>query len=105
LKTVIAILLLILGVAWPLALLLWLSNRFNRQPAISPRRLGLIIAITGVFPISLVLSAFRLLLPQFQASPVFTIVLLVSWVATAALFIGLWWSSVTERLAGGGEKG
>ena len=92
-RTVAAILLLVLGVIWPLASLLWLSGRLNRQPALSPRRLGLIIAVTGVFPISLVLMAFGLLLPQFQESPVFKVVVLVSWVATVALFIGLWWTS------------
>lgn len=104
-RTVVAILLLLVGVIWPLASLLWLSGRLNRQPALSPRRLGLIIAVTGVFPISLVLTAFGFLLPQFQESPIFKVVVLVSWVATIALFIGLGWTSAMERSAAGSEKG
>ncbi len=104
-RTVAAILFLILGVIWPLSVLIWLSAWLNRQPALSPRRLGLIISVTGVFPISLVLSAFGLLLPRLQGSPVFKVVLLVAWVATIVLFIGLWWTSAADRNAASGEKG
>jgi hypothetical protein len=105
LHIVAAILLLIIGVIWPLASLLWLSSRLNRTPTLSSQRLGLILALNLIFPISLILSAFGLLLPQLRESLAFKGALVVAWVATLGLFAGLWWSRTAEHRVSGGEKG
>lgn len=100
-----AVLLLGLGVIWPMASLLWLSARLSRTPPLSSRQSGLIIAVNGVFPISLVLSAFGLLLPGLRESLTFKGALLVAWVTALALFVGVWRTGATKRSVASGEKG
>jgi hypothetical protein len=105
LRILLAVLLLGLGVIWPMVSLLWLSARLNRTPPLSSRRAGFIIAVNGVFPMSLVLSAFGLLLPDLRASLAYKGVLLVAWATTLVLFAGLWWAGATKRSAASDEKG
>ncbi|MCX7670570.1 MAG: hypothetical protein N2439_10925 [Anaerolineae bacterium] len=64
------ILLLAAGVIFPLALLLWLSSRLSRPPALAPRRVGLWLAFNFVLPVGLVLWGLRLLSPRVAASAV-----------------------------------
>ena len=104
-RILLAVLLLGLGVIWPMASLLWLSTRLSRTPPLSSVQVGFIIALNGVFPISLVLSAFGLLLPGLRESLAYKGVLLVAWVTTLLLFAGLWWAGATKRSAASGEKG
>lgn len=100
-KTVAAILLLVVGVAWPLGWLLWLAGRLNRQPPMTPRLLGLLLALNFVVPISLILTALRLLLEPLRVSPVFRGVLLIAWAAVPVLAISAWLA--TKAAPGGAE--
>jgi hypothetical protein len=88
-----------------MASLLWLSARLNRTPPLSARETGLIIAVNGVFPISLVLSAFGLLLPGLRESLTFKGVLLIAWATALALFVALWRTGAAKQSAASNEKG
>ena len=73
--TVLGILALVGGVAFPMGLLVWLALRMNRKPALSSNRLGLILAFNGILPVGLVLLGLGWLAPSFGR---------LSWVRTDA---------------------
>lgn len=100
-RTVAAILLLVVGVAWPLGWLLWLAGRLNRKPPLTPRLLGFLLALNGVLPISFILTAFGLLLEPLRVSPIFKGVLLIAWAAVVVLAIGSW---RVKTVASGGPE-
>jgi len=87
-----ALVLLVVGVAWPLSWLVWLNARLNREPPLSPRQLGLLLALNFIFPVSLILTAFGMLLDPLGASVVFRVVLVTAWTAVAILALGVWWA-------------
>lgn len=72
---VLGILIMIAGVALPLAMVGWLAVRLNRKPAPPARLTGLVLAFNGVLPVGLVLVGLGLLAPSFWA---------LSWVRVAA---------------------
>jgi hypothetical protein len=84
------ILLLIIGVIYPMAILLWLNARLQRKPAPEPRQVSVILAFNGVFPLVLIglgiglLSARIWAMPAFQPALAFVgltalVLLLMSW--------------------------
>jgi len=92
--TIAVILLLVVGVAWPLGWLLWLAGRFNRKPPLTPTLLGFLLALNGILPVSLILTAFGLLLEPLRVSPIFKGVLLILWGAVVVLAIGSWQAKI-----------
>jgi hypothetical protein len=88
-RTLFAILLLVLGVVWPLGALLWLAMRLNRPPPPAPRQMGFILALTLLLPISLVLTGFGLLSPAVQGSQIYWGAVLASWLGVTAAGVGL----------------
>lgn len=74
--TIAGILVLIAGVILPMVMVGWLARRMGRKPALSPGRVGLLLAFNGVLPVGLVLLGLGLLSPGFWSA---------TWVRVAAI--------------------
>jgi len=88
-NTLLGILLVITGVFFPMAMLVWLSARMRRQPPPRPRQMGMWLAFNFVLPVGMVLLGLSLISPQFGAS---TVIRYATWAALGAalvLMIGL----------------
>jgi uncharacterized membrane protein len=99
--TVAGILVLLVGVAFPMGMLVWLNGRMRRQPALQPRQVGMLLALNGILPVGLVLVGFWLIYPPFGASPAARVAIVASGLAVLALLVALWWSSRSSRQTGG----
>ncbi len=66
-RTVLGILLVVIGVAYPMAAVFWLNQRMSRQPAMTSTQVGLALAFNGVLPVSLILAGIGLLVPRLGA--------------------------------------
>jgi|GEM_PF-1337533 hypothetical protein len=83
------ILLLAAGVLFPLALLIWLSSRLSRPPALAPRRVGMWLALNFLLPVGLVLWGLRLISPRVAASAALHVAASAALLAAALLALGL----------------
>jgi hypothetical protein len=99
------ILILIIGVAFPMVMLVWLNSRMRRQPGLQPRQVGMLLALNGILPLGLVLTGLWLIHPPFGASLVFKTVLLACGLAVLALLVGLWWTRRAAGRVGGSNAG
>jgi hypothetical protein len=99
-KTLAGILLLCLGVIFPMAMLFQMNRVLSRKPAPRPSRVGMLLALNGVLPVALIISGLMLLSTSFSASPALRVALIATWVASLALLIAL---SIGK--GAGGEKG
>ncbi len=63
-RIVAGILLLVIGIVFPMGMLAWLSSRFNRRPRPPARQVGLVLALNGFLPLALVLLGLGLMMPQ-----------------------------------------
>jgi hypothetical protein len=99
------ILILLIGVAFPMGMLVWLNGRMRRQPALQPRQVGMILALNGILPLGLVLIGLWLIYPPFGASLTFKAVLIASGLAVLVLLVGLWWTGKAARRKGGSDAG
>jgi hypothetical protein len=88
-QIVIGILLLVVGVALPMGMLLWLSARLGRKPALAPVQVGLLLAFNGVAPVSLVTLGLGLVSQRVWEAPWIRTAALASGLAAALLLIGL----------------
>jgi uncharacterized membrane protein (GlpM family) len=95
------ILLLIIGVIFPMAMLFQMNSVLSRKPVPRPSRVGMLLALNGVLPVALVLSGLMLLSARFSASPALGAAMIATWVTSAALLIVL----VIGRGAGRGKGG
>lgn len=93
------ILLLAAGVLFPLALLIWLSNRLGRSPALAPRRVGMWLALNFLLPVGLVLWGLRLIAPRVAASAVLQSAGTAALLAAALLALGLAAEALRHRRA------
>ena len=100
-RTLAGILLLIIGVIFPMAMLFQMNSVLSRKPAPRPSRVGMLLALNGVLPVALVLSGLMLLSARFSASPALRAAMIATWVTSAALLIVL----VIGRGGGGGKGG
>jgi len=103
LTTVAGILILIVGVAYPMAALIWLNGRLGRQPALAARHVGRIVAFNGVFPLSLIGLGVGLLSTGLWASLAFKMVLALTGLVSLVLLLILlpeW-----PIIRGGGDRG
>jgi hypothetical protein len=98
-RTVAAILMLVLAVAWPMGVLVWLAARLNRSPRPSPRWIGCLLALTLLLPTGLVLTGFGLLLPVLQNSRVFWGVVVAAWLGVLVSAAGLAWTARTSTVS------
>ena len=99
--TLTGIVVLLVGIAFPMGMLVWMNGRMRRQPALQPRQVGMILALNGILPIGLVLIGLWLLSPPFGASPAVRVAIITSGLAVTALLVGLWWSGRAAKRRGG----
>ena len=86
---VLGILLLLIGVAFPLALLFWLNGRLSRKPPLRPAQVGLLLAFNGVLPVGLILLGLGRLSPRLWASSVLRTASLAALIAAAVVLVVL----------------
>lgn len=95
-RTLAGILALVAGVVFPMAMLLWLSQRLNRQPSLAPARTGLLLALNGILPVGLILAGLVLLVPAIGAAPAARIGAMICLAAAAAIALVLALQGRTE---------
>jgi hypothetical protein len=78
------ILLVITGVFFPMAMLVWLGSRMRRQPPPRPRQVGMWLAFNIVLPVGMVLLGLSLISTQFGAS---TTIRYATWAALGAVLV------------------
>ena len=64
-RTLAGILLLIIGVIFPMAMLFQMNSVLSRKPAPRPSRVGMLLALNGVLPVALIISGLMLLSDRF----------------------------------------
>jgi uncharacterized membrane protein (GlpM family) len=105
LKTLAGILLLIIGVIFPMAMLFQMNSVLSRKPAPRPSRVGMLLALNGVLPVALIISGLMLLSDRFATSAALRAALIATWVASAALLIVVVIGRGTGGEKGGGDGG
>jgi len=104
-RTLAGILLLIIGVIFPMAMLFRMNSVLSRKPAPRPSRVGMLLALNGVLPLALIISGLMLLSDRFAASPALRAALIATWLASAALLIAVVIGRGAGREKGGGDGG
>ncbi len=89
----VGILLTVAGVLFPMAMLAWLGGRMNRQPALQPRQVGLLLAFNGTLPVALIAAGMGMLTGMLETNLFLKAVTVVSAVAAAGIAAGLWWAT------------
>jgi hypothetical protein len=84
------ILCLVIGVSYPMGVLLWLNARMRRQPALAPRQVSVVLAFNGVFPLVLIGLGLGLLSPRVWALPSFLPALVFVGLAALVLLLISW---------------
>jgi hypothetical protein len=100
-RVVAGIILVIVGVAFPMGLMFWLSGRMRREPALTSRQVGLLLAFNGFLPVGLTILGLGLISAAIWAVWVLRIVAVASLLAAFASLAGLWWAGRVERDSGG----
>ena len=99
--TLIGILVLLIGVAFPMGMLVWLNSRMRRQPPLQPRQVGMLLALNGILPLGLVLGGLWLIHPPFGTGIAVKATVIASALAVVILLVGLWWTGRAARQTGG----
>ncbi len=86
------ILLVVVGISYPMGALVWLNYRMGRRPTLSAGRVGLILAFDGVFPVFFIVSGLGVLMPRLWA--ILAIKAVVILTALATLILALAWFGV-----------
>lgn len=102
--TVAGILLLIIGIIFPLGMLAWLSNRLNRRPRPGAGQVGLLLALNGLLPLAVVLTGLGLMMPQLWETTWLRVAVAAAGLGAAGVLIALMIAS-RGRPAGGGHGG
>jgi hypothetical protein len=100
-RTLVGIMVLIIGVAFPMGMLVWLNSRMRRQPALPSAQVGMLLALNGILPLGLVLAGLWLISPPFGTSTALKAALIAAAIAVCALLVGLWWTGRSVRQGGG----
>jgi hypothetical protein len=100
-RTFAGILLLTVGVIFPMAMLFRINSILRRKPAPRPGRVGMMVALNGVLPVALVISGLMLLSDRFVVSPALRAAMIATWLASVVLVIVL----LLGRGAGQGKGG
>lgn len=103
--TLVGILILLAGIAFPMGMLVWMNGRMRRKPALQPRQVGMLLALNGILPLGLILIGLWLLSPPFGVNPAVKVAIIASGLAVLALLVGLWWSGRAARRIGGQDAG
>jgi hypothetical protein len=94
------ILLVVLGIAFPMGTLIWLSGRMGGQPSLTSRQIGLILALNGILPVALITLGVGLLTGKLWSSLEFKVVLMASSFATVVVIAVLWRTTKSFARAG-----
>ena len=103
--TLTGIVVLLIGIAFPMGMLVWLNGRMRRQPALQSRQVGILLALNGILPLGLVLTGLWLLSPPFGASPAVRVAIIASVLAVLTLLVALWWTGRSSRPTRGPHAG
>ncbi|OQA41313.1 MAG: hypothetical protein BWY52_02611 [Chloroflexi bacterium ADurb.Bin325] len=95
-RTAAGILGLVGGVIFPIAMVVWLSMRLNRRPALRLPQAVLALALNAALPAALITSGLALLLPHLWAVAALRYAVEAAWAAAGAILIAL----AVMRLAG-----
>jgi hypothetical protein len=95
------ILLLIVGVIFPMAMLFRMNSMLSRKPAPRPSRVGMLLTLNGVLPVALVTTGLAMLSARMVGSPTLRVVIIATWLTSVALVIIL----LIDRGAGRGKRG
>ncbi|PKO23308.1 MAG: hypothetical protein CVU38_04660 [Chloroflexi bacterium HGW-Chloroflexi-1] len=104
-RVVAGVLLMVVGVSFPLGLLFWLNERMKRTPALGSRQVGLILAFNGVLPVSLIALGLGLISATAWDALAFRLVWLWSSLAAVVLLVALWLTGLATRRTGGEDDG
>jgi len=104
-RTLAGILLLIIGVIFPMAMLFRMNSVLSRKPAPRPSRVGMLLALNGVLPVALIISGLMLLSDRFETSPALRAALVATWVASGVLLLILLIGRGAGRKKGGVDGG
>jgi hypothetical protein len=104
-RTLAGILLLVIGVIFPMAMLFRMNSVLRRKPAPRPSQVGMLLALNGVLPVALVISGLMLISVDFSASPVLHVAAIATWLATMALLIVMVIGRGAGRVKGGDGGG
>jgi len=99
-RVVVGILLLLVGVGFPMGMLVWLNSRMRRQPHPGARQVGIILALNGVLPVGLILVGLGLMSPRFGSTAGVRVALAACAVAVVVLLLGLRWTGRAAKRAG-----
>ena len=91
-RILLGILLVVVGIAYPMGALLWLNHRLARRPTLATSRVGVILAFDGVFPVFFIVSGLGVLVPRLWA--ILAIKAVVTLSALATLILALAWLGV-----------
>lgn len=100
-RIIAGVILLVIGVAFPMGTLLWLNTRMKRQQILASRQVGMILAFNGVLPVSLVTLGLGLISARLWAILAFRIVTVSSSLVAILLLVGLGWISKRNPPSGG----
>jgi hypothetical protein len=104
-RSLVGIAVLVVGIAFPMGMLVWLNGRMKRQPALSPRQVGMLLALNGILPLGLVLAGLWLITPAVGTSTAFKAAIIAAGLAVLALLVGLWRIGRAPRPEGGQDAG
>jgi hypothetical protein len=99
------ILLLIIGMIFPMAMLFQMNSVLRRKPAPRTSQVGMLLALNGVLPVALIISGLMLLADRFAVSPALRAALIATWAASGALLVVLLGGRGAGRKKGGGDGG
>jgi EamA domain-containing membrane protein RarD len=100
LRTALGIVSLIVGVTFPMAMLIWLNVRMRRKSAFTANQTGLALALNGTLPVCLITLGFALLTGRLESSTTLQIVIAVCFAAAVVAAAGLWWAGAASRRRG-----
>ena len=100
-QIVAGILLVITGVFFPMAMLVWLGSRMRRPPPPRPRQVGMWLAFNFVLPVGMVLLGLSLISTAIRRGPVIRI---ATWAALGAAVVLLIALAIDAALARGARR-
>ncbi len=88
-RVVAGILLLVLGVSFPMGMLVWLNGRMRRKPALLPAQVGLLLALNGILPLGCVTLGLGLMTQRLWSLAPLRTASFAAWIAVAGVLLAL----------------
>lgn len=96
-RPIAGILILLIGVTLPMAMLIHLNRLMSRKPPPAPRQVGLLLALNGVLPVSLITLGMGLLSARLWELPALRAAMIASSAAAIILLLLLAWMGQATR--------